>query len=147
MAISSHLGKRLVSVVQGEKCWCSFFYRIRFIAALKVLIMFCNWLTAQNASTEPGVCAVNRQRNHRRCNDRVWDQGIFCFWKLRSSFAEDSDFSSFAVIASGNMIWYCTFWLYGIITGSFFLSFFLCLLSIFPLSSYEIETNVLLRTT
>lgn len=44
------------------------------MAALKMLIIFYNWLTAQNASAESGVCAVNRLGKHRRHNDMVQDR-------------------------------------------------------------------------
>lgn len=69
------LGNSLVSLAQGKKiCWHNCFYRIRFVAALKMLIIFYNWLTAQNASAGSGVCSFNRLGNHRRNNDRVWDR-------------------------------------------------------------------------
>lgn len=71
-SVSLYLGKVLLAYhKKKENCWHNCFYRIRFIAALKMLIIFYNWLTAQSASAELGVWAVNRLGYHRRNNDTV----------------------------------------------------------------------------
>lgn len=149
------LGKSLVSLAQEKICWHDCFYRIRFIAVLKMLIIFYSWLTVQNELAASGVYVVNRLGNHRRNNDRVWG-------RASSAFQRQVLHSQFRILVSHLLlsllqgIWsnIVLFWLNYTFTDLFsFLSFFppffffFSNLPPFSLSSYKIEKNVLQQNT